>query len=171
MSYLITRYREEGLLAGLWGRCAVSVLSRRDWCRMEEGLIVSADDYWGCHFDFGASSLTASPTVLGEGRAADVMVNVLMPFTYARGQSSDRPELAAAALDAYRDYPKLSDNALLKHMRSQLQIGHGMVNSARRQQGLLHLYRTMCTQGRCEYCPLVPSGRGGYLEPVIPTVN
>ncbi len=154
MSHLINRYREEGLLAGLWGRCAVRVLSRRDWCRMEEGLVVSADDYWRCHFDFGVRRLTASPTILGEGRAADIMVNVLLPFTYARGQSNGRPELAAAALDAYRDHPKLSDNALLKHMRAQLQIRHSMVNTARRQQGLMHTYRTLCTQGRCERCPL-----------------
>ena len=126
---------------------------------MEEGLVVSADDYWGCYFDFGASSLTASPTVLGEGRASDIMVNVLLPFTCARGQSSGRPELATAALGAYRDYPKLSDNALLKHMRSQLRIGRPLVSSARRQQGLLHLYRTLCTQGWCERCPLVSTVR------------
>jgi len=159
MSYLITRYRGEGLLTGLWGRYVGDVPSCRDWRRMEEGLVVSADDYWGCHFDFDAGSLTASPTVLGEGRAADIMVNVLLPFTFAWGQSSGRPELAIAAIDAYRDYPKLSDNALLKHMRSQLRIGRPLVSSARRQQGLLHIYRTLCTQGCCERCPLVLSGK------------
>ena len=154
MSYLITRYRREGLLAGLLGRHAENGLSFRDWHRMEEGLVVSADDYWGCHFDFGTSSLAASPTILGEGRAADIVVNVLLPLTYTWGQYSGSPELAAAALSAYRDYPGLADNALLKHMRSQLRIGHRLVNTARRQQGLLHIYRTLCTQGRCERCPI-----------------
>jgi hypothetical protein len=171
MSYLITRYREEGLLAGLWGRYVVDVPSCRDWHRMEEGLLVSADGYWGCHFDFGADSLTASPTVLGEGRASDIMVNVLLPFTYARGQSAGRPELATAALAAYRDSPRLGDNALLRHMRSQLRIGHRMVSSARRQQGLLHVYRTLCTQGRCEHCPLFTPVRDGYPEPDMPVVS
>jgi hypothetical protein len=171
MSYLITRYREEGLLAGLWGRYVVDAPSCQGWHRMEEALLVGADDYWGCHLDFGADSLTTSPTVLGEGRASDIMVNVLLPFTYARGRSAGRPGLATASLAAYRDYPRLADNALLRHMRLQLRIGRPVVNSARRQQGLLHIYRTLCTQGRCEHCPLFASLRDGYPEPVVPVVG
>ena len=171
MSYLIMRHRKEGLLAGLWGRYVGSVPSCRDWRRMEEGLLVGANDYWGCHFDFGADSLTASPTVLGEGRASDIMVNVLLPFTYAWGQSTDRPELATAALGAYRDYPRLADNALLKHMRSQLRTGRRVVSSARRQQGLLHIYRTLCTQGRCGYCPLFARVKDEDPKPVMLTVS
>lgn len=155
MSYLITCYKEEGLLAGLWDRYVGDVSSRCDWCRLKKDLIVTADDYWARHFDFGAASLTAGRTVLGEGRASDIIVNVILPFTCARGQSGGRLELVTAVLGAYREHPRLADNALLKHMRSQLRIGRPVVNSARRQQGLLHIYRTLCTQGRCERCPLV----------------
>ena len=151
MSYLITRYRREGLLAGLWGHYVENVTSHRGWRRMEKGLVVDTDSYRGCHFNFGAASLTA----LGEGRAADIMVNVLLPFSYARGQSGGKPELVTAALGAYREHPRLADNALLKHMRSQLRIGRPVASSARRQQGLLHIYRRLCTQGLCELCPLV----------------
>ncbi|HEY41076.1 MAG TPA: DUF2851 family protein [Dehalococcoidia bacterium] len=171
MSYLITRYREEGLLTGLWGRYVEDTPSYQDWRRMEEGLLVSADDYWGCHFDFGADSLAASPTVLGEGRASDIMINVLLPFSYVWGQSAGRPELTTAALDAYRRHPRLADNALLKHMRSQLRIGRLLVSSARRQQGLLHIYRTLCTQGQCGRCSLFISVRDEYPEPVVPEVG
>jgi hypothetical protein len=133
---------------------------------MEEGLLVNASGYWGHHFDFGLTNRGASPAVLGAGRASDIMVNILLPFTYVWARSSGRPELEIAALDAYHSYPRLADNALLRHMRSQLQIGHRKVNSARRQQGLLHVYRTLCTQGRCQCCPLSASVREGYLEPV-----
>jgi hypothetical protein len=171
MSYLITRYRREGLLAGLWGCCVVNALSVGDWHRMEEGLVVNADDYWGCHFDFDSGSLAASPAVVGEGRAADIMVNVLLPFTHACGQRSGWPDLASAAIGAYRAHHGLADNALLKHMRSQLRIGRHLVSSARRQQGLLQIYRTLCTQGGCESCPLIASGRDGYAGPVMPAVN
>jgi hypothetical protein len=167
MSYLITRYRKEGLLSGLWGRYVADVPSGRDWCRVEEGLVVSADDCWWRYLDFN----TASDTALGEGRAADIMVNVILPFTYAWGRFSGRRELTIAAIGAYRNYPRLADNALLKHMRSQLRIGHHMVNTARRQQGLLHIYRTLCTQGRCERCPLIASGRDRYPEPATPAVS
>jgi hypothetical protein len=150
MSYLITRYREEGLLAGLWGHYVEDMSSHRGWRRMEEGLVMNTDSYRACHFDFNATS----PAALGEGRAADIMVNVLLPFTHAQGQSGGRPELANAALGAYLEHPRLADNALLKHMTSQLGIGRPVVSSARRQQGLLHIYRTLCTQGFCERCPI-----------------
>jgi hypothetical protein len=167
MSHLITRYREEGLLAGLWGRHVGCASSCRDWCRMGEGLVVTADDGWRWPFDVS----TASPAALGEGRASDIMVNVILPFTCASGHSSGRPELVSAALCAYREYPGLADNALFKHMKSQLRIGHRLVNTARRQQGMLHIYRTLCTQGRCECCPLVSLERGGRPEMVTPSVS
>ena len=154
MSYLITRHRQEGLLAGLWGRYIGNVPSRRDWRRMEEGLIVSAADYRRCYSDFG----TANPVALGHGRASDIMINILLPFTYAWSQLNGRPDLAGASLEAYRDYPKLADNALLRHMRSQLKIKGSVVSSAGRQQGLLHIYRTLCTQGHCRTCHLFRSG-------------
>lgn len=163
MSCLITRYRREGLLYGLWGQYVGNVPSPGDWRRMEEGLTVSVADHWGIYSGSG----TARPVALGAGRASDIMVNILLPFTYAWSQLNGRPELADAALDAYRDYPKLADNALLRHMRSQLRIKHSVVGSARRQQGLLRIYRTLCTQGRCGSCPLFPSGRGNAPEAVL----
>jgi hypothetical protein len=126
---------------------------------------VNASGYWGHHFDFGLTNRGASPAVLGAGRASDIMVNILLPFSYVWARSNNRPELATAALDAYHHYPRLADNALLRHMRSQLQIGHRTINSACRQQGLLHVYRTLCTQGRCQCCPLVASASDGNLEP------
>lgn len=154
MSYLVARYREESLLRGLWGRYVSGVPSCQDWRQMEDALLVNASGYWGHHFDFGLTGRGTSPTVLGAGRASDIMVNVLLPFTYVWARCNGRPELEIAALDAYRGYPRLADNALLRHMRSQLQTGHRTVNSARRQQGLLHVYRTLCTQGLCQCCPL-----------------
>jgi len=152
MSYLVTRYRHNGLLSGLLDNFAGGAASCRDWRRLEEGLMVTADSYWACHFDFGVSSPAASPTILGKGRVSDIIVNVLLPFTFARGESDGRSELADAAMAMYRQYPKLSDNALVRHMTSQLGIRPRTVNSARRQQGLLHVYRTLCTQGRCDCC-------------------
>lgn len=152
MSYLVTRYRHNGLLSGLLDNFAGGAASCRDWRRLEEGLTVTADNYWACHFDFGVSSPAASPTILGKGRVSDIIVNVLLPFTFARGDSDCGPELANVAMAMYRKYPKLSDNALVRHMTSQLGIRPCTVNSARRQQGLLHIYRTLCTQGRCDCC-------------------
>jgi hypothetical protein len=39
-------------------------------------------------------------------------------------------------------------------MMVQLGVSSSLINSARRQQGLIHIYRTLCTQGKCSSCPL-----------------
>jgi hypothetical protein len=39
-------------------------------------------------------------------------------------------------------------------MINQLGITRYLVNSAQRQQGLLHIYKTLCSQGKCDSCPL-----------------
>jgi hypothetical protein len=152
MSYLVTRYRDEGLLPGLLDRRTGSNPFLLDGRQLEEGLMVTADGYWACHFDFGVTSLAASPTILGKGRVSDIIVNVLLPLTFARSEADGRPELVSTVMGLYKQHPRLSDNALVKHMMSQLGVGHRIVNSARRQQGLLHIYRTLCTQGRCDLC-------------------
>ena len=150
MSHLICRYREKGLLDGLTGPSFGSGGHRR----LEEGLTVTALGYWASRFDFGWASRISSPTLLGRGRAADISVNVLLPFTFARGRATALPDLAAGALDLYRRYPRLGANALERHMKAQLGVGNGLVDSARRQQGLIHIYKTRCTQGRCSACEL-----------------
>jgi hypothetical protein len=58
------------------------------------------------------------------------------------------------AFDLYRHYPKLAVNTIERHMRNQLGISRYLVNSAQRQQGLIHIYKTLCSQGECHLCPI-----------------
>jgi len=121
---------------------------------LEKALQVTTDGYWGRYLDFGLPGRMSIPALLGSERAAVIAVNVLLPFTHARGSLSSQPELARKAVDLYKHYPKLAENAVQRHMRNQLGIGRYLVNSARRQQGLLHIYKTRCSQGKCHRCPM-----------------
>ena len=47
-------------------------------------------------------------------------------------------------------YPPVETNTVESHMKAQFGLQSTQVNSAQRQQGLLHLYKKWCTQGRCE---------------------
>jgi hypothetical protein len=154
MSHLIHRYRDRGMLDGLLGETAEEPLSNGEPRRLEEALMVTAHGYRASRSDFGRGSRTGSPTLLGRHRAADIVVNVLLPFAFAWARSGPRPDLAQAALTVNRRYPRLSANALEKHMRAQLGVVDGMVGSAQQQQGLIHIYETQCTQGRCQVCEL-----------------
>ncbi len=153
MSYLLLRYRGEGLLAGLINSLHEAAVDD-GYRRLEQSLLVAADGYWGRYLDFGLPAGGIVPALLGRERAADIVVNVLLPFAAARGQVEEHPELAEKACGMYRRYPVLAENTLEKHMRKQLGIGRYLVNTARRQQGLIHIYKTLCSQGKCGDCPM-----------------
>jgi hypothetical protein len=116
--------------------------------------LVTAEDFWGSHLDFGTPVRRLAPALLGMSRAGVIVVNVLLPLAAARGQAEGLPELSRKALEVYRRYPVLAGNTLERHMSRQLGINRYSVNSARRQQGLIHIYKTYCVQGKCGECPL-----------------
>ena len=132
---------------------------------LEKALMVDDDGYWINHSDFG-SVMSPHPTLLGAERAGVIVVNVVLPFVFAISE----PPVAPTALELYRNYPRLAGNALDRHMIGQIRVDSKMVNSARRQQGLIHLYQTFCTQGRCKECPLAGAGED-YLRKSLSCVS
>ena len=89
--------------------------------------------------------------LVGQGRARDLAVNVVLPFLHAlsgsqhearlNGRSvvkTDRPYLAL-----YRKFGKLQENEVTREVAEQLlpDDWRETINSARRQQGLLHLHQ------------------------------
>ncbi len=156
MGYLLLRYRGKGILeeAVIRLREAPADPGRG----LEELLTVTTDGYWADHFAPGLPSPRPVTALIGDTRAADIVVNVLLPFTLALGRLTSESSLAEKAIKLYHRYPGLAVNAVEKHMRQQFGLdgpsNAGPVNSARRQQGLLHIYKTFCSQGECDRCPL-----------------
>ena len=153
ISYLLLRYRRNGLFTELVDM--IKNVSPDHCCHgLEQELVVIAVGY---RQGYPGSCLRGSPgsiTLLGSRRAADIIVNVILPFTFAWGQSNSQPELAEKSLALYQRYSRLAVNSIERHMKDQLGLSSKLVNSARRQQGLIHIYHTLCTQGRCNHCPL-----------------
>lgn len=145
MSYLLTRYRGRGLLYG-WQD--ILGKSGGNGHLLEGALCVPADGYWGQYYDFGLPVRGRAPALLGRDRAADIIVNVLLPF-YAT-----LPEQADTARKIWQCYRPPAENSLEKHVRQQLNLKPADTANARRRQGLIHIYKTYCTQGRCRDCPL-----------------
>ena len=153
MSYLTLRYREKGIFAEIVDKIREVSVSKGHH-RLEKTLLITTNSYWASHFDFGFGSKLKIPTLLGHGRTADIAVNVLLPFTFAWGKLTSHPKLVRQASALYRHYPKLVVNTMERHMHKQLRLNGNLVNSARRQQGLIHIYNTLCSQGKCHGCPL-----------------
>jgi hypothetical protein len=153
-SYILERYSERKLAAGILQivRDAPQSTGRR---ALEKGLTVAAEGYWRNHLDFDATSKKEIPTVLGNSKAGEIVVNVVLPFAHSWGKAFNEPELTSKAMGLYANYPRLADNEITRHMMKQLCLNESPCSTACHQQGLIHIFRNYCREGRCGECPLV----------------
>ena len=88
--------------------------------------------------------LTVRPFI-GQSRARDMAVNVVLPFMHAYGEISRSTTLTARCFELYDAFPKLSDNEITREMARLLSPDAApiTVTGARRQQGLIHLYKSL----------------------------
>lgn len=163
MSYLLLRYRKKGLLKGLVGLIE-EVSLKRGYYRLEKGLQVTIIGCQANHTDFYNIDGTGRQTLLGRSRAADIIVNILLPFSFALSQVTPRPELVKKALHLYHLYPRLAVNSVERHVAEQLGLSYSLIDTARYQQGLIHIYNNLCIQGRCDKCYLSQSKVGDYVQ-------
>jgi hypothetical protein len=148
-SYLLVRYMREGL-----ARSALDLVAEARGHRgLEAGFMIAADGYWRRHFDFGCEGNALS--LIGRGRARELIVNIILPFVWA--MVGPQQELGRRALELYRCYPNLVENRITRSMQGLLwgKRAPTVVNSAQRQQGLLHIYHSFCWQWDCLHCPLM----------------
>ncbi len=112
---LLDRFLEQGLLTGLGHACASP--------KQLTGALTVEGQEGG-----------ASP--IGAGRAGDLAVNVVLPLLHGlEGAEESR------FIGLYRTFPKLQDNEVVREMSGHLfpEDWSKVANTARRQQGLLHL--------------------------------
>lgn len=152
LSLILARYHKSGLLRGLLElvREAPSGAEPR-W--LESGLIITTQGYWANHCDFGISKKKSS-AVLGRGRAAEIVTNVILPFVYAWSEMNSEPGLKKKAIEIYHRYPKLGDNELTRYMKQQLMLASDTCSLACQQQGLIHVFKNYCRQRNCAECPV-----------------
>jgi hypothetical protein len=128
----------------------------KEWTGM---LSVPANGYWAAHSDFGrglSGATTEEIALVGDSRAADMVVNILLPILLAHAETKGRGGLYAKIEAVYAVYPKLADNKITRAMADEV-FGprkRNAIKGARRQQGLIHLYRLYCEARRCYECPV-----------------
>ncbi|MEE9248771.1 MAG: DUF2851 family protein, partial [Dehalococcoidia bacterium] len=134
-AHLMARFLDVGLLEEM-ERVVLEASWAEDPCPIEEGLMV--------------------PRYLGRERAREMAVNVVLPFFWALGQWRSDPLLCDACLRLFGRVPGGRGNRVTRQMALQLFEDEGpeIINSARRQQGLIHLFKGPCRYGCCAGCPL-----------------
>jgi len=152
-SYLLEHYREGKLLAGILQLVKEAPLPKGHHA-LENGLTVAGDGYWRDHFDFGVRSRTKISALLGNSKAREIAVNVILPFAFSWGKLASEAKLTEKAMELYRNYPGLAENCITRHMAKQLCLEDLFDFTACHQQGLIHIFRNYCREGRCPQCPL-----------------
>jgi len=154
LSYLLERYSGQKLLTGIL-QLVKKAPRLGGHCVLENGLTVTGDGYWRDHFDFDIRSKTRKSALLGNSKAGEIIVNVVLPFAFSWGELTADAKITENALELYRNYPKLSENYLIYHMKKQVALEDSVNLTACHQQGLIHIFRNYCCEGRCGQCPLV----------------
>lgn len=89
---------------------------------------------------------------IGPARARDLAVNVVLPFAHARFTAAATTEpdggiIPSPALSRYHALGQLQDNEVIRETAARLAAPNKIANTARRQQGLLHLHRRLSGGG------------------------
>lgn len=152
LGHLVRRYYEAGLLRSILNLVRESPQKHaHQW--IEKGLIIPAQGYWANHIDFGVTT-TRYTALLGPNKAAEIAVNIVLPFAYAWGELFAESKLQEKALTIYSNYPTLGNNNLLRFMKQQLLIRPDLNLSATHQQGLIHIFKNYCRPRNCQECPI-----------------
>ena len=153
-SYLLHKYYDEGFFYGML-RLVSEAQPDGHRGEMEQELTAPSQGFWSRYFDFGIPS-KRNLALIGQGRSREVVVNILLPFFFAWSRVSGQSWLEDHTLELYHRWPRLQENWITRYMESQIfgQNRPRMVNSACRQQGLIHLYRNRCIKLQCGECPL-----------------
>lgn len=119
---------------------------------------VEEEGYWNWHYTFAGKKLKKPIRLIGPGRAATIVVNVIIPVLLLYARKKRHKQLEQLLARFYHWYPKLPSNNLLRFMQHKLFADDPrlkrIVNSGRRQQGLLQIYKDWCSQeeGICQRC-------------------
>ena len=121
----------------------------------------TADSYWSRHYSWGGKKTPKPVSLIGAGRAVQIVVNVVIPFSLAVARSDGNLSLERKIFATYVSSPSLPSNAVLRLMTHRL-FGEAkppasVVAGARRQQGLIQIYQDWCSEDPvCEQCSILP---------------
>jgi len=126
---------------------------RRDARSLVEAWTVPSDGYWDTHVCPGRTAMRSPGALIGRGRAIELLVNAVLPWAAARAALAGDVLLERRVERVYQTLPAPGRYGRLAFLERNLWGNEmRMPLSALRQQGLLALFKTECTQGGCGTC-------------------
>lgn len=151
-SYILARFVKLGLLETFL-KIFYGLKNRPDQIinELEKLFVCKTEGYWANHYLFEESKiLRTQSTLIGQDRARDITVNIVLPSILAYAEEIEDSQLKITLLQVYRQYPKLASNQIINNMKKLIRVN--FINTASRQQGLIHLYQMYCRNKECNRC-------------------
>ena len=127
--------------------------------RLQERLTPAPSGYWEDHSHFGKGIPQRGAALIGAARAADIIVNKLLPITLLWAEQSQSPTLTEAVQRLYDSYPKLQENRITQRIEAQIFSQEQPIKlispSAKKQQGAIYLHNNFCSSRLCDLCPVI----------------
>ncbi len=114
-----------------------------------------ANGYWQGNVAPARPARRPLGALIGRSRAVELLINAVLPWLTACCELAGNADGAAQAHDVYAALPVPARYGRLAFLEDNVRReGKRLRLTARRQQGLLALYKRECTQGGCGRCPL-----------------
>jgi len=81
-------------------------------------------------------------------KQGEIAVNVILPFAFSWGELANEAKLTENAIELYRNYPKLAENCITRHMKKQLGFEEPIDLAACHQQGLDSHLQELLSRGK-----------------------
>jgi len=148
---LLWRFRKEGFIPGVINEIK-DLPGKQNIKHLHGKIEVPAEGYWAEHVDFGVP-MHGKAALLGNARAADIVVNTVLPFACSYGELHNDQALVNRSRQIYYAYPVKGINQVAGYMVKLLGLD-SRLNKYAEYQGLIHIYGNYCRQKLCDLCPV-----------------
>lgn len=132
------------------------------------------DEYWSHYYTFGGKRLKNKGRLIGKERSSVIFINIVIPVLLVYARKMNDIVLEERLFKAYKLHSKLSPNNVTRFMSYRI-LGkdtqkRNVVNTARRQQGLLQIFKDFCESDdiACKRCVLLLSINAILTCPNLP---
>ena len=116
---------------------------------LQELFNVHVSEYWNSHYQFGEKGKNSTPKKLGINTVNNILINVVVPFIFVYGRSTQNEQLISKSLMILENI-KAENNSII---RNWAELGL-KPNNAMETQSLIELKNNYCSQKKCLNCSI-----------------
>ncbi len=121
--------------------------------RLRSLFTMKGEGFWASHYVFDQDAAEKISYFIGEARADEIIINIILPIASLYFEIFKRRELSIKVIKLYLNYYQHSDNTLVSEISDILQLKDAWHRSVL-YQGMIELYRIYCSQEKCRQCPI-----------------